>query len=472
MQRLSFLFVLIILYTPVNAQEMLGLVNGNYSGTNSLLINPGYLTCSKLYLDINLFTTNLFFQNNYLYIDRSEDKIFDILKDPPKSLSSTRQFIHELENDEKKSAFYNLRIYGLSAMLVLGRHSFAISNSIRSAGSIIDVPYMAANLGLFGIADNPLHYRSFEAEEFMLIDLTWEEFNLSYAYILNATGKNQWSIGVTIKNMFGIAGGYFLNNKIDYSVSNDSISININFDGEYAYSLPLDYTDNSFTSDNLYKGYNVGFDFGIYYQKNIKANPYFGVDKIKEQKFNEYNYRIGLSLLDVGCIKFKENAKHYVYNDASTDWQNLNALSFTNLDQYNKDISYAFYSDSNLTLYNNQFSVCLPTAMSIQLDFNLMKNWYLNGIYFQGINLGEICIKRPSQLSVSIRYESKLFAFCIPFSLYEVKSPRIGIAVKVYYLTIGTDKLNNLFNYKSFSGLDFYASVKIPFAKGRKLAKF
>ena len=58
--------------STVSAQEMLGTVLGNYSGVNSLQLNPSSMHNSKAYLDINLLSLDFFAENNYLYIDKKD----------------------------------------------------------------------------------------------------------------------------------------------------------------------------------------------------------------------------------------------------------------------------------------------------------------------------------------------------------------------------------------------------------------
>ena len=63
-----------------NGQEMWGVVNGNYAGINSTLVNPSSMLHSKLYLDINLATVDLFFENNAFYIHKEDYKPMAFLR--------------------------------------------------------------------------------------------------------------------------------------------------------------------------------------------------------------------------------------------------------------------------------------------------------------------------------------------------------------------------------------------------------
>ena len=51
------------------SQQMLGLGFDNYNGSAGAILNPAFLTNSKVYLDVNLMTADFFTENN-----RSEER--------------------------------------------------------------------------------------------------------------------------------------------------------------------------------------------------------------------------------------------------------------------------------------------------------------------------------------------------------------------------------------------------------------
>jgi len=55
------LFFSILLFQPsAKGQEMFGVTHGNYSGVNSIMLNPAMMTNSQNFLDINLFAADYF----------------------------------------------------------------------------------------------------------------------------------------------------------------------------------------------------------------------------------------------------------------------------------------------------------------------------------------------------------------------------------------------------------------------------
>ena len=77
-----FLIVLLLSvfwFQPASSQEMWGVVNSNYAGINSNLINPAGMVDSKYWLDINIVTLDVFGENNSLYVPHEELYFMEIL---------------------------------------------------------------------------------------------------------------------------------------------------------------------------------------------------------------------------------------------------------------------------------------------------------------------------------------------------------------------------------------------------------
>jgi hypothetical protein len=134
-------------------------------------------------------------------------------------------------------------------------------------------------------------------------------------------------------------------------------------------------------------------------------------------------------------------------------------------------ISDVFYGDPNASLASNRIRMILPAALSIQWDYHYRKQWYLNATAMQPIMSSKSYIYRPAQISVTPRYETQYLEFSMPFSLYEYRYPRVGLAARFWFLTIGTDKLLGFFNLTDFTGMDIYFSLKFNFLKGKCRSK-
>jgi hypothetical protein len=122
--------------------------------------------------------------------------------------------------------------------------------------------------------------------------------------------------------------------------------------------------------------------------------------------------------------------------------------------------SYNLLGDSTASLTGKtRFGVWLPSAASLQFDYNFGNNIFANMTYIQGIRLGSIAVRRPALISVTPRYETRYFEVNLPLSLYDYRDPQIGLAVRIFNLVIGTEKLGTIMHLTNVNGMDFYFSL-------------
>ena len=62
------------------SQQMLGLGFDNYNGSAGAMLNPAFLTNSKVYLDVNLITADIFTENNIGYIGKDSTGFWDLVR--------------------------------------------------------------------------------------------------------------------------------------------------------------------------------------------------------------------------------------------------------------------------------------------------------------------------------------------------------------------------------------------------------
>ncbi|MCK5839009.1 MAG: hypothetical protein KAG99_04125, partial [Bacteroidales bacterium] len=324
-----------------------------------------------------------------------------------------------------------------------------------------------------------LHYSTqhnirFPDDNFLAASLTWSEIGLSYARVIKCGYRNRFSVGATVKRLFGHAGVYLNGQTLDYLVDSTDGSGRLDadiysMDAEIGFSVPLDYSGNDINyQDNLTKGKGYSIDLGFTYQKREWQNSSKKSRKLCSQPYEDYLYKIGVSLLDLGYIRFNENAEKHVFNDVSNyRWENINQFSPTSVDDMMRELSGRFYNgDSTSSLVSGDFSFLLPTALSLQVDYHYKKDWYFNGTVIYPLLLGPAQIYRPPQLALAVRYETRGLEFNLPVILYRFSDPRIGFSVRFWNIIIGSDNLGGFFSLSDFTGLDIYASLKLSFTKG------
>jgi hypothetical protein len=383
---------------PLEAQEMQGLVNSNYAGVNALCMNPSLMADSKLYLDINVLATDVFFQTDLI-----------------------------------KNGYGSFRLNGPSVMLNRGRHAFAITDAARTA-----ISYKKIDLGT-------TTYNGQEIDEYKVAGLAWAEIGFSYAYVFKRIEKSVWSGGLTLKALGGAGGGYFANTGTGYTFSN-SFSQNLGSLG-----------------GGMGAGKGMGIDLGVTYEKKVRPVNLLTFKKLCQQKFGDYVYRAGISIIDIGSIKFSNKANNSQFN--------------TNLTGHipNSLIDSSYYEllgDSSIQQYNSSsnkesFSMNLPAAVCLQFDYHYKKNWYFNGTFVQGLNFSNSFVRRPTMLAVTPRFEKRWFEANLPLSVSDMKYFRLGLSLRVWNFTIGTDNLLGSLGVGTHASFNIYTSLKINFAKGR-----
>lgn len=458
----------------VDGQVMTGDVSGNYAGLNAVRKNPSSMHHSKTWLDIRLIGANLFVDNNYLFIHKNDYRFNRILNpgyDWPvhsEPYVAEDRFLYRYDNRRVKSAYARIEASGPGIMLIWKNHAFALSTAIRNAVSIKNLPADIANFAWLGLSYTPQHNIRYDSKHPIKISgLSWSEIGLSYAYKWHYRGIHSMSAGITVKRLLGMGGLFFYSGDMDYTVPDDSTILINNMRASAGIALPLDYQDNGLLLDPLFRGGGFGIDLGFTWQRLLHYHGEIPYHSICAQPFEEYLYRIGVGLVDLGGIRFSGNALTLDIEDRSSRWDNPENLPFRNLHSFLDTLSYRFYGDSMTAWRENSFFIWLPAAINATFDYRIDRHWYFNSFFQYGLNWSITSPVQPVVLSFSPRYETAGFEVNLPLSLYDWNRPKIGLSVRVHGITIGTDKLGSFLNLSNFSGMDLYFSVRFFLRKGQ-----
>ncbi len=478
--RSIFIILLISTFsgTTTSGQEMFGTVLGNYAGLDNLQLNPSGMNNSKVFLDVRLLGADIFLENNYMYLSKREYKFGNFFKSGyqlpthMEEYGTEERIFYPYGTTNMKSFYASQRINGPGAMLIWKKHAFAVTTGIRNVLSGRHIPYEIMNFAYLGLNYKPQQNINYhDTRPFNVAQMTWAEIGVGYSYEVYARGINKITAGITVKRLLGYSGFWLGVKNADYIVPDDSTIIVNNLDARYGISLPLNYANNAFISSPLIKGGGFGFDIGATFYRLKKIHQEQIYERFCEPPYEDYLYRIGISLVDVGAIRFKKNANLYAIENQASYWDDVNHIKFRNIEQMLDTISYKFYGDNSSAYVDNNFLVWLPSALSVQFDYHYYRNWYINGTAIYGFQTGQNSLSRPSELSITPRYESEWFEASLPVSLYDWYLPRIGLSLRFYYLTIGTDKLGYFFRMSNFTGFDFYFNLKFFLSKGNCRSK-
>ncbi|MCX6286062.1 MAG: DUF5723 family protein [Bacteroidetes bacterium] len=467
------LLLLFSMHDLVNGQSMYGTVLGNYAGVNSVQLNPSALQNSKTWLDVQFLGAGVFIQNNMLYQKKTDYKFSHFFQSSyewpthPESYGTEVRILYNYDNHRLKSAFVNIRVNGPGAMLIWGKHAFALTTAFRNVISAHNLPYELANFAYLGLNYKPQQKINYnDTRPFNVAQMAWAEIGLTYSYEVYGRGFNRINAGLTVRRLFGYAGTYANVKNIDYTVIDDSTVQIKNLNAEMGLSLPVDYQTNQFTGGTAFRGGGFGFDLGVTYTRLVKPHQEQYFNKLCAQRYEDYLYRVGVALIDVGGIRFKTNAQKLVVDNRPSYWDQVTRIKFRSIDQMLDTISYKFYGDASSAKASDKFTLWLPSALSVQFDYHLTKFTYVNASLIYPVSFAKATIYRPAELTLTPRYENRWLEVSLPVSLYDWYLPRVGLAIRAYGFTIGCDKLGGFFNFSDFTGIDVYFSIKYFLDKG------
>jgi hypothetical protein len=466
-----FLALFLLAGERVASQEMLGIMNSTYSGINGAIINPASPVASPYYLDINLLSAHLFAENNYIYLAKDEYRFKRFFQNNPEfpTHPPDNKPYYDYYNVSSKKGFLNVRLMIPSASIVIGKHAFGIYGDVRSATSARNFSYEMAKFLFEGFTFPPQYDINYiDDRKMSAANLEWTEYAFNYSYAIKNVDQEYWTVGVTVKSLQGYAGGYITSKFIDYLVPDADTLIVNNATGEAGIALPLNYHGNAYINSPLYRGKGLGFDLGITFQQKQSLNELSSnFTSLCSQPYIPYRYKIGISLLDIGRIRFTDNAIKYAIDNRSTIWSGINEVDFVDINDLADQISNHFYGNNTQLVAGNEIKIGLPTAASVQADYNFKGNWFVNGTAVYPIKLWRASVVRPPLFAVSPRYETSTFGIGMVASLYDWSILHIGLNARYKGFFIGSEKLSAFFHFTNFTGLDIYAGIKISFLKGK-----
>ena len=467
------LLLLIAIPAFTSGQSMYGLTLGNYAGVNNIGINPSGIQNSKTWLDVQFFGMEQFVQNNFLYQKKSDYSFSHFFQGgyqwPTHSEgygTEVRNFYH-YENLKPKSAYISNQVLGPSAMLIYGKHAFAITTAFRNVVSAHNLPYELANFLYLGLNYRPQQMINYnDVRPFSFAQMAWAEIGLTYSYEVYGRAFNRINAGITVKRLFGYAGTYVNVSNLNYTVINDSTVHVANLKAEMGMSMPVDYQTDTPAGTTAFRGGGFGVDLGVTYTRLVKPHQEQYFTKLCAQPYEDYVYRIGVALVDVGGIRFNSNAQKLVIDNRSSYWDQVTRIKFKSINQMIDTISIKFYGDKTSAKVAEKFTLWLPSALSVQFDYHLTMFTYINASLIYPVTFAKASVRRPAEITITPRYERRWLEVSLPVSLYDWYLPRVGLAMRVYGFTIGCDKMGGFFNFSDFTGIDFYFSIKFFLDKG------
>jgi hypothetical protein len=421
--------ILLILILPLFgfSQNYIGLHADNYKGVHGVLFNPSSIVDSPYKTDINVLGLSLTGDNDIYNLGVNTD--FDDV-----SLS-------DFSNDS--NLYLNADFLGPSFMMNINKtNSIAFYTRARTFFNVNGINGELFDSFFDDFSDNP----SFDISEdgFNIVGHSWGEIGFSYAKLLLDKPRHKISVGATIKYLKGVGSASVSSD--NYRVAYDSNNNSVDTSGELTYYSTFNASDSDF---DIASANGFGADLGLTYEWK-KLN-----DKTKINNSNDYKLKFGISLIDMGHIKYEM----YEHKQYVVDRNDIDASIFD--DEDIQDALDDLYVSTNL---DKNVKINLPTSMNFQFDWNINNRFFIN--LFSNISLVSLddssSTNTVNQYILTPRFETKKFSAQLPFAYSRFGNLKSGFGIRIGPIYAGSSTLfTNLFGSESKSA-EAYVGIKIP----------
>jgi outer membrane protein OmpA-like peptidoglycan-associated protein len=478
MKKISTLFFALFLFSiGAQAQDYPGFNQSNYAGVSGIDLQPASIVDNRMKVDISLFGFSVSAYNNYIGLKPSA-----LLRDG-NMISGTyaafedtlfqSKYLNERYDDKLKSVYFSQQIQLPSFMFKVGEKSaLGFTWRLRNYVNVDGVEKELARLIYNELNYPTLWVDTLSNEHFSVQTMSWAEYGITYGRIMMDKGEHFLKVGGRLKVLQGLQAAYMFVDNLAYNFSTDSTLSLFQSDVNYGHSTNFEFDENSIKY-KFVSNFSIGLDLGVVYEwRPDHADFKYEMDGRKDRwrdDQNKYKLRAGLSILDLGNIKFK---KGQLSNDftANVNYWNLNNLDFgdTPVEAFDDTIRSRFGTNSS----EESFKMNLPTAISLQVDYNIWKDFYVNHTTYFAFQFKNNANKVHdiTTFSITPKYDHKWFGVFVPVSYNLMGNFQVGTGLRLGPLYLGTTNLNPIAQFvsgkgngkKDIYGADFHMILKIP----------
>lgn len=472
MKKSIFLVSLFALTGFTQAQNFLGYANSNYAGVSGIDLQPASIADSRYRFDMTLIGTEFSLYNNYIGMRPYAIK-------PMKKAHWDETFKDDLfqqkylveNNTRVKQVYLNSELVTPSFMLSLSpKSSFAITTRLRTYVNVDGVEEKLAKLAYEGFKYPDFWKQTIDNQSPISVQtMSWMEYGFGYAQVIQDEGEHFLKVGGRVKILQGLQSAYLYVPNFKYNVTNkDTLDI-FKTEAHYGHSTNFEIDEENVAYK--FESYpTLGFDIGAVYEWRPDWQDYKydmdGETDLWRRDKNKYKLRVGASILDMGRMRF---VKGYFSGDFYADVENwcVGCLDPQNVSDIDDTIKNKFgISPSNKASY----LMALPTAASIQIDYHIWKDFYINltpYYAFQRRNR-ESKVHGLTVISIAPRWDHKWFGVFVPASYTQMGQFNLGLSLRLGPIILGTTNLTPLLSNKAdIYGADIHMLAKIPVPWGR-----
>lgn len=433
---------------------MWGISNSNYSGNMGIQLNPSTIVAAPYKYELHYFSMDIFAQNTYIYLPAKANVI---IRGMTGKLGSEKNF-YDLYRGNFQTGFGHVNIMGPSFISNDGHKAWGFHTALRNELSALPVSTTMAKYIYEKYKYDPFVNHSYSSDPFAVAYMSWAELGGTYGKVLIERGENFLKFAVTGNLLLGFDGMYLDARKLDYTILDTSTVIFHSVDATIGHAL--DVNGNTGAGNFLkLRGFGLSTTAGITYIRHRNRGAY-DCNKTSDD-FKKYDYRIGLSLMDFGFIRFFNQAQLLELRVPQDRlWARLDTIRFHSFSHLDEVLSNNF-NGTVTSVEDKSFTMFLPSAMSLQFDYAFTPHVYGNISWVNRILYSPKEVARGNQIDASVRYEKKKWEAAADFTLFEYNQPAVGICLRHSFFVIGTDRLLEWLSVTDIRSFDLFFGFKI-----------
>lgn len=480
---LSTLVLIVSFQFGVLSQNYLGVHSSNYGGVMNTDIQPASFVDSRFVVDVNLGSFNSSLWTNALSFDTKDmpkwwyksflDTNYSSWMNPDSTFFD-RYFTKNYDVDSKKllGIYNNVQVDVLNFMFHINpKIAIGAAVKFRTITNIDDVDPKLAVLG-----ENELDLPSLWNQKFneKLLDfnhMSWMEYGIIYSQVLKDDGEHFMKFGGKAKWLSGYTAAYFHTKNFNYNLFNADTSQYLSGDFSYGYSTGILDGESVMKSSSKF---GLGLDLGFVYEWRPDWKEYKydmdGKTNIWRQDQEKYKIRAGISILDIGGMKFTKGGISRDFSVNTTKLFNLQVFDTVSsllgadqvIDSLINDQTNGWTAAENP---GSTFFMNLPTAVSLQFDYHIWKWFYVNATGMISIQNRQNPnrVRVPNQIAITPSFDHAWFGLHLPLSYNKYTGFKAGIGTRLGPLTIGVNDFGFLFaSGKKVNGAALYAGLRVP----------
>jgi len=457
-------------------------------------LQPASIVDNRFAVDVNLFSFNFDGWQNAKFFDASilprRSWLYSLREgntqwaDDPDLYENSFSDVTDYDSPDAKprGIFIGTQLDVMSFMFHIRRDiAVGFSAKLRFIANVDDINPAVGRLSEDGLDYSPLWNQQIDGSLLSQTHMSWAEYGFNYAQVLADKDEHFFKLGGRIKLLQGISANYLYAGDLDFELLNKDTATTMVGNFNYGYSDNIDeYISggNDFNFNDFYRltsKLGIGADIGFVYEwrPNWKEYKYDmdGEQNLWRRDKEKYKLRVGASLLDVGGMTFTKagRSRDFSVNTTNLDlgiFEDADGLgSFTNtIDSLiQNDPGWTASEDTSQTFFMN-----LPTALSLQVDYHIHKNFYVNAMAYINVNSRKNAtnVRMPSTFAVTPSFDHKFVGVGIPLSYNTYSGARVGLGARLGPLTIGVPDLKTLFPGGNVRGAGFYCGLRVPILYG------